>query len=332
MDSSIIKIVNKALDGNILGDAEVKALFELEDFSDEAAVVRAASFRFSRDTFKVAECASQVGLDNLKCPANCVFCSFSASNSVFDETGKMPHDEVVERAGWIHDSGATAVYLMTTVSYPFEELVEVCKKVREKVGPDYPVVVNTMDMDLDMAKALAEAGVSGAYHVIRMGEERDNRLKVADRWKTINAIKDAGMFLTTCVEPIGPEHTVDELVEKTVWSREMGAVHSGAMRRSVIPGSGLEHYGMISFMRLANIAAVINLSTGPNVALEVHNPNLLGAAAGGNVFYAEVGANPRDTDAETEGSEGLTVPKCLEMFEEAGCTVNTGPTKIFCHH
>ena len=331
MDSAITKILTKAYDGSIISDSELAQLLELEDWSEEAAMMRYVSRLFARDTFGPCEVSCQIGLDNYPCKADCKFCSFAPCNHVFakEDIGKLEHDDIVGRAVYGIEQGATSIFLMTTATYKFEELLEVGKKVRAALGDDVPLVANTADFDKDQAIELKKAGFDGAYHVIRMGEERDNKLKVADRWKTIEAIKDAGMFISTCVEPIGPEHTVEEIVEKTVWTREMEAVHSGAMRRTTIPGSDLEKFGQISYARLANIVAAVNLATGPKIANCTHNPNMIGPMAGANLFWAEAGRNPRDTDGETEGNEGQGVPECIELFEEAGCEVNTGTSKIF---
>ena len=46
--------------------------------------------------------------------------------------------------------------------------------------------------------------------------------------------------------------------------------------------------------------------------------NLLGLAAGANVVYAESGANPRDTEVDTERNRGLDMAACRKMLYEAG--------------
>jgi len=51
--------------------------------------------------------------------------------------------------------------------------------------------------------------------------------------------------------------------------------------------------------------------------------------AGANLFWAEVGANPRDVKANTEEGRGGTVDHCKKLFEEAGWNVHTGPSRYF---
>jgi len=60
-----------------------------------------------------------------------------------------------------------------------------------------------------------------------------------------------------------------------------------------------------------------------------HEPNILGATAGSNLFWAEVGSNPRDTEADTEKGRGLDVRSCIKIFEEADFDVLQGPSVIY---
>jgi biotin synthase len=93
------------------------------------------------------------------------------------------------------------------------------------------------------------------------------------------------------------------------------------MRRVFVPGSPLAARGQITEQRLAQVVAVVALATlgcpeTRNIA--VHEPNLLGLVAGANVVYAESGANPRDTQADTMGNRGLDMAACRKMLYEAG--------------
>jgi biotin synthase len=95
------------------------------------------------------------------------------------------------------------------------------------------------------------------------------------------------------------------------------------MRRVYVPGVPLSRNGQITERRLAQVVAVVALASlaceqTKNIA--VHEPNLLGLAAGANVVYAESGANPRDTDANTEKNRGLDMAGCRKMLYEAGFT------------
>ena len=101
-------------------------------------------------------------------------------------------------------------------------------------------------------------------------------------------------------------------------SKESARGTYGLMSRRGVP---LSRNGQITERRLAQIVAVVTLATldcreTRNIA--VHEPNLLGLAAGANVVYAESGANPRDTEADTEKNRGLGMVGCRKMLYEAG--------------
>ena len=129
------------------------------------------------------------------------------------------------------------------------------------------------------------------------------------------------MDLYYCCEPVGPEHSAEELVEQMFTGIEEGCFQHAAMRRVAVPGTPLSRHGQITERRLAQVVAVVALATltcpqTRNIA--VHEPNLLGLAAGANVVYAESGANPRDTASDTAANRGLSVTDCREMLTEAG--------------
>ncbi len=60
-----------------------------------------------------------------------------------------------------------------------------------------------------------------------------------------------------------------------------------------------------------------------------HEPNILGATAGANLFWAEVGSNPRDIEADTARGRGLDVETCMKMFQEADYDMVDGPSVIY---
>ena len=134
----------------------------------------------------------------------------------------------------------------------------------------------------------------------------------------------------TCVEPVGSEHTIDELVEKTIITRDAKPVYSGSARRIPIPNTKIAGYGIVSEAKMAHILAVVRLALGYDIPGNcTHEPNVIGAAAGANLLWAETGANPRDTEKETEGQRGMTVQDCVRVLEEAEWKVLQGPSKFY---
>jgi biotin synthase len=163
-----------------------------------------------------------------------------------------------------------------------------------------------------------------------MGEGKDTRIDPETRLNTIRAAREAGLLIGTCVEPIGPEHSIEEIAEKILIGRGANPCYSGAMRRISIPGSPLDRHGMISEYRLAFLVAVVRLAMEREVIGNcTHEPNLLGATTGANLFWAEAGTNPRDTEAETSKGRGWDVQACRELFRRADFDMLQGPSVIY---
>lgn len=330
MDRTVSQIINKALDGGMLTLEEGVELLKWDDLSDEAAAVRLAGRRFSDELLPKAEIHGQVGLNTGLCPADCKFCSFAASNKVFTEPAEEELETVVDYVRLLEEAGSNAVYLMATARYDQEQFLAYGRACADALGGRVPLIANVGDFDHDYAVELKKAGFTGIYHAIRLGEGEFTRLPVQQRWDTIHAAQEAGLLIGTCVEPVGPEHSLEEIVEKTIMTREMGARFSGAMRRTPIPTSELAVHGAVAYARMATIVAAVSLITGTNVTGNcTHEPNQLAAFNGANLLWAEVGSNPRDTKGKTEDNRGWTVARCAELLEECGLEVLEGPSAMF---
>jgi biotin synthase len=324
-------IIKKSLDDGQLTAEEIAGLFTVPLFTDESAMILAASRRKSDQASRgLAEVHAQVGLNIAPCPKNCTFCSFAASNKVFQDCVELSVDEAVLRAQQFERDGANAVYLMVTGDYPFDKFIEISQQVRKKLRSETTLVANLGDFTERQARRLKDAGFSGIYHAVRLGEGTDTAITVETRLQTFKNAREAGLLLGTCVEPIGTEHTIRELVEKTIITREANPVYSGAARRISLPGTAMASYGMVSEARMAHILAVVRLALGYGIQGNcTHEPNVMGTAAGANLLWAETGSNPRDSEKETERKRGMSITDCTNIFKEAEWNVLNGPSKFY---
>lgn len=330
-EAMIEKVVKEAINGRELTAAEISQLFQLPSLSAESFYIQCAARKMSETASQgLAEIHGQVGVNTAPCPVNCEFCSFAAMNGIFQEAKATPVPEVVANCLLLESAGANAIYLMTTANFNFADFLAVGQAVRQKLQPETVLVANIGDFNEAQARQLKENGFAGVYHAVRMGEGQATAVKVEKRLQTFRAAQKAGLILGTCVEPIGPEHSAAELVEKTLITREAKPCFSGAMRRIPIPGTPLSQHGMVSEAKMAHHLAVVRLAMGNQVIGNcTHEPNVIGAAAGANIMWAEVGANPRDTAEDTAGHRGFTVAKCREIYREAEWPVLSGPSKMF---
>jgi biotin synthase len=320
--SSLLQVLEKAAENHPPTKQECCRLLSFPEQSLESRILMAAADHISRRRFaNNAVLLGQIGIATASCPARCKFCTFGGSLAM-PENGQLSLDQILERArAFSEDGNLYALFLMTMHSFDFARLLDVIAAVRQVIPNRTQIVVNSGDLDGSQGDELRAAGVTGAYHICRLREGIDTELQPAQRIRTIEIIKKAGLDLYYCCEPIGPEHTPEELIDQMFIGIEFGCFQHAAMRRVCVPGTPLSSRGQITELRLAQIVAVVTLAAfgckeTSNIA--VHEPNLLGLCAGANAIYAETGANPRDTAADTSGHRGLDMNDCRKMLFEAG--------------
>ena len=322
IDSGLHGILDRVRQGETPTRGECVKLLELPETGLEAGLVRATADWVNRRRFgNEAIILGQIGVEIASCPAACKFCSFGDGHTAF-EPKTMAREEILACADAFTASGELfALFLMTMHTFEFDRLLETVRSVRGRIPARTQIVVNIGDFDDAQASELKAAGVNGAYHVCRLREGIDTELDPEERKKTIRVIRDSGLDWYYCCEPVGPEHTAEELVEQMFLGIEYGCFQHAAMRRVYVPGAPLAHHGQITELRLAQVTAVVALASlacpeTRNIA--VHEPNLIGLTSGANVVYAETGANPRDTEENTTGHRGHDVAACKRMLYEAG--------------
>lgn len=315
--------IDKALDGAALTRADALVLMEAQLNSDDCYALMAAANRL---THQLAEgrgtIYSQVGINVWPCPENCDFCYLATKHGLVSSRYELTPDEVVARARAFEAAGADEVYLMTTANYPVDRFLAIGKEVRRALQPQTELVANIGDFGTREGYALRDAGFCGVYHVDRFREGRDTAIAPERRRSTFTAIREVGLDLRYCVEPIGPEHSDAEIVEQMVLARAFGARILSVMRRIPVPGTPFERTGRLTESQVAKIVAIARLFLGRQIRqMGVHEPSVLGLRAGAQRICAEIGMNPRDRSVDTATGRGISVDACERMLSEAG----------FCH-
>jgi biotin synthase len=331
MDARVVDIAEKVLDGGLPNREEVRVLVEVLPHSAEAGYVMAMADAVTRSASgNAAEVHAQIGLNASPCSNNCQFCPFAAVNGILTDHAELPVEEAVEVSVQAERDGANALFPMVTGDYPFGKFSEVSQEIRRHLRPETVMIANVGDFGPDEGQRLKEAGYSGIYHTVRLGEGVVTQIAPERRLATIQAAREAGLLIGTCIEPVGPEHSTHEVVESILLAREMQPCYSGAMRRMPVAGSSLEKFGTISEYRMAYLVAVVRLAMGVHVIGNcTHEPNLLGATTGANLFWAEAGMGPRDAEEETPQGRRRDVGACQGIFREAEYEVLTGPSVIY---
>lgn len=317
--------------GDVLSHKELVYLLGLPPDSYDTYKIMAEAVALSkRLSDGKAEIHAQFAINLAPCPCECLFCSFAKINGIFKESTELSPEQAVAYAQQFEIDGANAVFMMSTAKFPFDRFIEISKEVRMNIKPESTLIANVGDLTINNAIRLKEAGFSGVYHALRLREGKDTNLSVEKRKQSIRNFKEAGLEVGTCVEPIGPEHTNEELAEMIEFTASFNPSYSGAARRIPIPGTSISKRGFINEMRMAQIVAITRLGMPHSVMGNcTHEPCTLGAISGANLFWAEVGANPRDIEAKTEEGRGETVSSCKSIFIESNWDVWSGPSRYY---
>ena len=310
------EILSKGRDGVPLERDEALALVHLELESRETYALMESANYLSRTQFgQKGERHFHIGLNVEPCPMDCLFCSLTRTAGLFTEKFEFSMDEILAWARQGEAEGADALNLMSTGTYPFSRLLEVGRRLRREVR--VPLVANARDINHAEGEQLLDAGFVGFYHAVRLGEGKDTPFDPKRRIATIRVLHDVGLKWMNCVEPVGPEHSAEEIVDLMLLAREEKATYSGIMRRINFPGSPKEPMGMISERRMAQLVAVSRLVMGDTVKAHcTHEPHSLSLIAGANLFFPEVGSSPRDGQADTGKGRGNSTERCGTLLRE----------------
>lgn len=264
---------------------------------------------------------AQIGINAQPCSVNCHFCSMGCDHYSIDVEYKKPKDLVIQEARQAIQEGISDLFIMTTADYPVAEIIEIGKSVKQLLEKDQKLVANIGDFTNKDAVNLKTAGFTGVYHIVRLREGRHTSVDEATRINSINAAKEAGLEIYYCVEPIGPEHTPDEIATEILRAQELQIQVMAVMRRVGVSGTPLADKGMISNRELTKIAAVTLLAVRPKRSMNVHETTELSILAGINQLYGEYGANPRDLTGETSHQRGLTIAAAKKILTDGGWEV-----------
>jgi len=309
-------IFKKAQEFVPLTKSDGMRLMQIPLHSTDCYHLMAIANRMSREQFGgKGESHLHIGLNVEPCPLDCLFCSLTHNAGIFTEKIDFSEEQIIAWAKYGEEKGADGLNLMTTGTYSFSKLLELGKTLSKLIS--VPLIANTRDINHAEGEALLDAGFVGAYHAVRLGEGRDTPLNREKRIATVGVLRDVGLLWMNCIEPVGPEHSDEEIIELMLLARDYGATYSGVMRRINFPRSPMSKFGMITELEMARLVAISRLIMG-NVprAHCTHEPHSASLLAGANLFFPEVGSNPRDGERDTGKGRGLGVEHCQKIHRE----------------
>ncbi len=345
-------ILGAALAGKTPDKKDCRYLLGFPARSMEAGVLRATANAITRRRFDNAGLMlGQVGVHMAPCDGGCAFCAFAKPHTTIRES-TLSTEESIQRANAFSRGGVTGIFIMTMHRFGFDWFLDYVSQMRKHIPAQTELLANVGDMSVEQMNSLKAAGMTGAYHVVRLGEGRDTHLSPSQRLATIERIRAAGLDWYNSCEPIGPEHTNEEIVEQIFAGAELGCCQHAVMRRFPVPGSPLFHHGRLPLARLAQVVAVVALATLESEtvrSIAVHESNVLGLMSGANALYPEAG-EPEESPGNAGGEPGeskegfssalwrrsqeITTADCRNMLAEAGydkVVAGAGKGRVLAH-
>jgi biotin synthase len=312
-------ILSKVRNGIDLTKKDAIALLNIKTTSQEFYELLAVANELSRSKYdNRAYIFAQIGINSAPCSGNCKFCSLAIDSFSVDKKFEKDQNQIVLEAKALESDDINSLFLMTTADYDKEKYLSTGEAVRNNISQKIQLVANTSDFDYEYAQQLKSVGFSGVYHVVRLREGIDTNLKKETRIKTLDAIKKAGLELFYCIEPIGPEHSYEEIADEMLRAKEYGVNIMAVMGRVNVPGTSFADKNVLSELELAKIVAVTRVVTDPKKSMNIHEPMKIPLLAGVNQLYAEYGSNPRDTNSDTVMNRGYDIKTIKAMLIEAG--------------
>lgn len=306
-----------ALNGKLLDRESIIALLQIHPESEDCQALGKAAREVASFVCKDrAYLWAAIGMDRKPCSMNCDFCSLGEEWDIVKEEYEFSLSEVIELVQQFVDQGVRWIVLRTTQFYSLEKLIELVDKIRKSVPGEYELGLNVGEFDDDMAQKLGEIGLDFVYHSLRLREGINTKFDPAERLATMGAVKNSPIKLVSLVEPIGVEHSNEELADAFLTAIEYGAVVTGGMERIPVEGTPLGKYPPITEKRLAQIVAVTRLAANfraPDIC--VHRASEIAMEWGANVTVVETGAIPRDTCSSlTEEWKGFNPELAKKWF------------------
>lgn len=292
----IQKSKESALSGKTLDRESIIALLEIDPNSEEGEKLGQAAREVASAVCKDrAYLWAAIGLDYSPCPMNCNYCSLGEKWGIVKESTEFSEDDAIAMARKYVEAGVRWIVLRTTQFYSLDRLIGLAEKIKKAVPGQYELGVNVGEFDEQTAQRMIEAGLEFVYHTLRLREGIDTSFDPNARLATLAAVKNSPLKLVSLVEPIGVEHTNEEIADSFLTAMEYGAVVTGGMARVPVEGTPLGELPAMPKERLAQIIAVTRLAAGFNAPdICVHPASELAVGWGANVVVIETGAIPRD--------------------------------------
>lgn len=313
-----------ALAGRILDRDSIISLLKIDPKSEDGEklgqVAREVASEVCKDR---AYLWGAIGIDYKACSMSCDYCSLGEKWGLVKGESEFTKAEVIDIVRKYVDEGVRWIVLRATEFYSLDRLMELAAEIRRAVPGEYELGANAGEFDEETAGKMSASGLEFIYHAVRLREGADTRFDPEDRLATMDSVKRSSLKLVSFAEPIGVEHTDEEIADSLINTMDYDTIIAGGMARVPVAGTPLGKYPSITEERLAQIAAVARLAAGRSVPdISVHPPSELALRWGANVLIVEKGSIPRYAGSSSSGEwNGFDTGNAKEWFGSNGYTI-----------
>lgn len=219
-------------------------MLELDSGSEEVAYLKKRAAELAHiATSNSASISGAIGVDLCSCDMNCKFCSFGTEWGLIEEDVIYSKEEIIRARARLRRGGRHHHHLALDRVLRPERAVRVAgRHPRASAGklPHQP------QRGRDESRH-GRGGLSGRryerVHVIRMREGIDTPFDVDLRWKTVDAISNSPLRWLTCIEPLGIEHTNEEIADRILENLAHHPYAMSVMARVNVPGHAVRGNG-----------------------------------------------------------------------------------------
>ena len=311
---------DSCINDELLEKETIVALLNIDPDSDDALYLRKCADKAAHIiTENSAYLWGAIGVDSIPCSMNCRFCSFGEAWKLVKNERYFTEAEIMEQVRCFVSEGVRFIVLRTTEFYSIDDLCAKIGRIKSEIPGEYELILNTGEFNLKTAEKMYDSGVSGIYHALRLREGTDTGFAPEDRLATLKAVQQSRLMLISLVEPVGPEHSNEEIADAFMVTVNHDAYVSGTMARVPVKGTPLGNSKMISDNRIAQLTAVFRLASGRKIKnICVHPASKEAVESGANIAVVEMGAVPRAEAFSKKEWNSFAVTDARRLFENAG--------------
>lgn len=325
LKENIEKSLNKVLNNIDITKEDVINLLSINQKSPKLDIVLKKADEICREvTNNQGKIWAAIGIDYSRCKMNCKFCSLGDKWNINDKYYELNEKQIIKLADKFISQGIDWLVLRTTELFDLNKLLKYGNIIRDryKDNKNFILTANTGKDSTMKSNSLKNAGFEMVYQAMRIREGIDTNFDVDERKESMKNVLESGMILSQYLEPIGPEHSNEEIATRMEEIIKIGTDVSGIMPRVAVEGTPKFEYGELDDDRIAQITAIFRIFAKDKIKDMIIHPLCEKALkCGANCLVVDIGAIPRDNTVYLDEWNGQDVEEAKNILSKNGFNI-----------